>query len=143
MVNTMLRCWTVLLAVVLAGSVTADERTERFDRDPGWDGHNNRAEKPTARTVRQDFGFSRSSHAGGKLGELGGFISPAAEPAYYAKKIATKTFDDALTASGTLACTGQPFHVVVGFFNAGTVNEWRTPNTISLRLSRAVRCCRR
>jgi hypothetical protein len=38
-------------------------------------------------------------------------------------------------ASGTLACTSEPFHVLIGFFNAGTLNEWRTPNTIALRLS--------
>lgn len=46
-----------------------------------------------------------------------------------------RSFDDVLTASGTLACTGRPFPVLVGFFNADTVNEWRTPNTIALRLS--------
>src|SRR5262249_20278980 len=26
-------------------------------------------------------------------------------------------------------------HALVGFFNAGTLNEWRTPNTIALRIS--------
>src|SRR5437764_1191894 len=74
------------------------------------------------------------SHAGAP-GEVGGFISPAAEPAFYARKLRPTTFEDALTASGTLACTGRSFHVLVGFFNAGTLNEWRTPNTIALRLS--------
>jgi hypothetical protein len=112
-----------------------EQRTERFDRDPGWDGYNHRANDPQPRTVVQDFGFSHTSHAGGSPGEIGGFITPAAEPAYYARKIPTKTFEDTLTASGTLACTGEPFHVLVGFFNAGTVNEWRTPNSICLRLS--------
>ena len=119
----------------LVAPIPAQERIERFDRDPGWDSHNNRAAKPEPRTVRQDFGYSNTAHAGGTPGELGGFISPAAEPAYYAKRITAKTFDDALTASGTIACTGRPFHVLVGFFNADSVNEWRTPNTIALRLS--------
>src|SRR5262245_46290043 len=109
------------------------ERTERFDRDPGWDGSNHRSAAP--RMIRQDFGYSRTSHAGGEPGEIGGFITPAAEPAYYAKKLAPSTFNDPLSASGTIACTGQAFHVLVGFFNAGTLNEWRTPNTIALRLS--------
>src|SRR5262249_9416693 len=45
-----------------------------------------------------------------------------------------KTFDDPLDASGRLLCKGRQFHVLVGFFNAGTVNEWRTPNTVALRL---------
>ena len=35
-----------LLAVYFAGSAAAAERTERFDKDPGWDGHNNRSATP-------------------------------------------------------------------------------------------------
>jgi hypothetical protein len=124
----------VLLAVVLTLSspLLAEERTQHFDRDPGWDGHNNRLAQP--RTIKQDFGYSKTRHTGAP-GEVGGFITPAAEPACYARKIRPATFDDALTASGTLACTGRNFHVLVGFFNAGTLNEWRTPSTIALRLS--------
>ncbi len=119
----------------LAAGLTAAERTERFDKDPGWDGRNNRATVPEPRAVRQDFGYSRTAHASRRPGEVGGFISPAAEPAYYAKKIPARTFADPLSASGTLACTGQRFHVLIGFFNSGTLNEWRTPNTIALRVS--------
>ncbi len=110
------------------------ERTERFDKDPQWDGRNYRPAVPPL-TVRQDFGYSRSEHAGGKIGEIGGLITAAGEPAYYGKKIADATFDQKLSASGTLACTGRKFHVLVGFFNASTINEWRTPNTIALRLA--------
>ena len=67
-------------------------------------------------------------------GEIGGLITPAAEPAYYAKPIPKRTFNDPLSAAGRLVCAGREFHVLVGFFNAGTLNEWRTPNTIALRL---------
>ncbi|HZP80530.1 MAG TPA: hypothetical protein VFB21_02725 [Chthonomonadaceae bacterium] len=126
-----------LLAVLIIGSVAgiaAEERHESFDRDPHWDGHNNRAATPGARSVRQDFGYSRTAHAGGAVGEIGGFITPDALPAYYAKKIPARTFQDTLSASGTLACTGREFNVLIGFFNADTLNEWRTPNTIALRL---------
>ncbi len=123
------------LAAVLAGRSAAEDRVERFDRDPGWDGHNNRAAVPEPRAVRQDFGYSRTAHAGGTPGEIGGFLSPAAEPAYYAKVIPTATLDDALSASGTLAMDGRPTHALIGFFNAGTLNEWRTPNSIALRVS--------
>lgn len=118
----------------MAGVVPAEERTERFDKDPGWDGHNNRATTPEKRTVRQDFGYSRTANAGGKPGEVGGFITPAAETAYYARKIEPKTFADPLAASGTLLCKGRECHLLIGFFNAGTVNEWRTPNSIAIRL---------
>jgi hypothetical protein len=126
--------FTVLLGW-LAAPMAAQERAERFDKDPAWDGYNNRAAASESRTIRQDFGYSRTAHAGRAVGEIGGFLTPAAEPAYYAKKIPNKTFRDPLTASGTLACDGRPVHVLIGFFNAGTLNEWRTPNTIALRIS--------
>src|SRR5262245_37598062 len=94
-----------LLLCTLAVPALAEERTQRFDRDPGWEARNHRSETPAPRTVRQDFGYSPTAHAGGNPGEMGGFITPAAEPAYYAKKIPEKTFQHALTASGTLLCT--------------------------------------
>jgi len=123
-----------VLSCCLIGQAAAEERTQRFDTDPGWDGHNNRATVPAIRTVRQDFGYSRTANAGGMAGEIGGFISPAAEPAWYARKLGTKSFNDPLSASGTLLCKSPQFHVLIAFFNAGTVSEWRTANTIALRL---------
>jgi hypothetical protein len=131
------RTWIAFVAVALGfwimGWAVAEERQERFDKDPGWDGHNNRAVSEK-RTVRQDFGYSRTNHAGGKVGEVGGFITPAAETAYYARKIEPTSFDHALSASGTLICKGREFHALIGFFNSGTANEWRTANSIALRL---------
>src|SRR5947207_9704120 len=59
-------------------------RTETFDANPGWDGRNNRATDPAPRQIVQDFGFNGSSNnAGGSAGEIGGFITPAGEPAFY------------------------------------------------------------
>jgi hypothetical protein len=126
----------IVAALLLTGWGAAEERTENFDKDPKWDGQNNRATAPEKRTVRQDFGYSRTANVGGKdakPGEIGGFVTPAAEPAYYGRKIEKKTFDDKLSASGTLLFKG-PGHALVGFFNSKTVNEWRTPNTVALRL---------
>src|SRR5437879_10835063 len=91
------------------------ERAENFDKDPNWDGHNNRTTSEP-RKIRQDFGYSTTSHCGGAPGEIGGFITAAAEPAYYAKEISTRTFNEPLSASGKLVCTGRPFHVLIGFF---------------------------
>src|SRR5207248_6986619 len=118
-------CGAAVLVCWAAGWTAAGERTERFDKDPGWEGRNNRAATPEKRTVRQDFGYSRTANAGGRPGEVGGLVTPAAEPAYYARKLGPKTFDDALSASGTLLCNGRQFHLLIAFFNAGTVNEWR------------------
>ena len=111
-------------------------RTEHFDVDPMWLGVNNRlAATADAVTIRQDFGFSRSKHAGGGLGELGGRITPAGEAAYYARVLEPKSFETPLAASGTFACPDGAYHILLGYFNAGTTREWRTPNTIALRLN--------
>jgi hypothetical protein len=124
-----------LLVVALSEVACAGERQQNFDHDPQWDSHNNRAATPMPREARQDFGYSSTRHAGGEgAGEIGGFLTPAAEPAYYARRIDTMTFGDRLAASGKLACTDEQFHVLVGFFNASTFNEWRVPNSIVLRL---------
>jgi hypothetical protein len=126
-----------LAALVLAAPVAAkcEERRQSFDRDPDWDGRNHRAVVPEPQEIRQDFGYSATRNAGGASpGEIGGFSTPAAEPAYYARPIAAADFDDRLIASGKFAATSPHFHVLVGFFNSGSVNEWRTPNSIFLRL---------
>src|ERR1051326_4795312 len=78
--------------------IAEQQRTEHFDHDPAWEGRNNRPDPAIARTVRQDFGYS-GAHGGGAIG---GFVTPAAEPAYYARKIPPRTLEDTLTASGTL-----------------------------------------
>jgi hypothetical protein len=108
---------------------------ETFDSDPGWEGRNNRATDPGPRTIVQNFGFSGSTtNAGGPAGEIGGFITPAGEPAYYATMITPASFNDPLSVSGTLNVPAGGGHTLIGFFNAGTANEWRTPNTIALRI---------
>ncbi len=112
-------------------------KTESFDRDPGWLGINNRsARRHEARQVRQDFGYGAGTHhAGGEApGEIGGFISPAGEAAFYGKIIEPRTLDQPLRASGKLVVGGGATHLLLGFFNASTVNEWRTPNTLAIRL---------
>src|SRR5437899_4097788 len=110
-------------------------KTETFDADPGWDGRNNRATDPAPRQIVQNFGFSgSSSNAGGSAGEIGGFITPAGEPAFYGKVITPTSFSDPLSASGILNLPQGGGHTRIGFFNADTVNEWRTPNTIALRI---------
>src|SRR5713226_3203 len=76
-----LTCKITALVCFIATPIAAKERVEHFDRDPGWEGRNNRAENPKPRRVRQDFGYSRTAHAGGQAGEIGGLITAAAEAA--------------------------------------------------------------
>src|SRR5206468_3905044 len=83
--------------------------------------------------VRQDFGYD--------AGRVGGFITPAAEPAYYGKRLPVCSFDRPLSASGTVTVgTGGNLdagagNTLVGFFNSKTVNEWRTPNSLAFRFN--------
>ncbi|HKS35917.1 MAG TPA: hypothetical protein VJW76_01920 [Verrucomicrobiae bacterium] len=109
-------------------------KTETFDVNPNWDGRNNRATDPGPRQIVQNFGFSSSANAGGSAGEIGGFITPAGEPAFYGKAITPASFNDPLSASGVLNVPPGGGHTLIGFFNTNTVNEWRTPNTIALRI---------
>ena len=132
---------TILAAAILAVtfvSTEAKEKTEAFDRDPGWHGVNNRSARIASglRTIQQDFGWSeKSNNAGGEPGELGGFIAPAGEFAYYGTSIRSATFDDKLSASGTMLVGPGSTHMLLGFFNASTAKEWRTNNTIAMRIN--------
>jgi hypothetical protein len=119
--------WLVAPAVlvVAAGALAQGKlKTESFDRNPGWDALNNRVAR--AVKIKQDFGY--------RDGLIGGRVTIAAEPAYYARKIPTKTLNDELTASGTLVCKKGSGMAMFGFFNADTLNEWRTRNSIVIRI---------
>src|SRR5262245_20677213 len=91
---------SVTLPVRLApsdGSGEADDRgqtvlkTERFDNDPGWDGHNNCVVPKLVKTVHQGCGYRTTNFAGKEKGEIGGTIWRSATPAYYAAEIPTRT----------------------------------------------------
>src|SRR4051794_31365947 len=103
---------TLLLVPLLVGAVSraAEEQRQRaavksesFDKDPGWEGHNNRIIPDHLPTVTQDFGFVETNLAGKAAGEMGGVVTRAAEPAFYADRIGPVTLDQPLSASGTFA----------------------------------------
>src|SRR5262245_7776180 len=120
---------TLALSLALAAHPQDSSRTQSFDADPGWDGHNNRAQTPEPRLVRQDFGYDPA----GK--KVGGVITPAAEPASYGQPLPPRGFGDKMVASGTMTVPEGPGNTLVGFFNADTLKEWRTPNTIAFRIN--------
>ncbi|WP_428937932.1 hypothetical protein [Fontivita pretiosa] len=115
-------------------------KTETFDKDPGWEGVRNRIRRPPVRK-QQNFGWSKTNHSGSAAGEIGGVIWRSVTPAYYGKKIGPFTFDDELSASGTIAVlkantkkgwqTGST--VFVGFFNHAE-QGWRPINYLGFRL---------
>jgi hypothetical protein len=93
---------------------------EAFDKDPNWEGFNNRVVPKHVQLVKQDFGYSATNHAGRSPGEMGGAVQRSTTPAYYAAKISPKTLDDHLIASGTFAITKAQggAGVFFGFFNS-------------------------
>jgi hypothetical protein len=117
---------TLAMLAAGAGVGGADDKAkptlkaESFDRDPGWEGFNNRIELKKIPTVTQDYGYSATKFAAKEKGELGGRVQRSTTPSYYAEKIAPKTLNDKLTASGTfaLAATGGNSGVFFGWFNA-------------------------
>lgn len=111
------------LAATLGHGAVAEKPTtksEAFDRDPGWEGHNNRIVLKAPPTIVQDFGYSKTNFAGKAAGEMGGQVCRASEPAFYAARIDPRTLDDRLTASGTFAIskTSAGGGVFFGFFRA-------------------------
>lgn len=95
-------------------------KTETFDRDPNWEGHNNHIVPKQALIVKQDFGYSATNHAGKTPGEVGGRIQRSTTPASYASEVPVKTLDAKFSASGSFAVTAsQPgAGVFFGFFNS-------------------------
>src|SRR5262249_10218162 len=56
--------------------------------------------------ITQDFGYSGTQVASKEKGEIGGKVVRCATPSYYAARIAGKTLNDKLSASGTFALEG-------------------------------------
>ena len=88
------------IAIALPVWAAAAVREESFDREPAdWEGVNNRNTHFEPRTVTQDFGYSSTSHAGGRAGEVGGTLHPAGEAAYYGYRLPTPlTLDNPMSA---------------------------------------------
>jgi hypothetical protein len=95
---------------IAAGCARSSEtiaKTEHFDKDPLWEGWQNRIKPREAKTVEQEFGFSATNFAGKAKSEIGGTIWRDSKVAWYADKIPDKTLNDRLSASGTFALTAS------------------------------------
>ena len=123
-------------APVFAESAPIIQKTENFDRDPGWEGFNNRMTSTVAPfKVTQHFGYSPDTHfTGGKKGEIGGTVTRASRLASYAAKIAPLTLNDAFSASGafTFTETTSSAGIFVGFFNDAQPEVSRPTNSLGM-----------
>jgi hypothetical protein len=120
-----------LILVVLAAEVAvpAAVRFDCFDQEPrNWQGVDNRS--AFSQTVTQAFGFMAAAQ------RVGGRITPAAETAFYGYRLPQPlSFNDHVTASGKIYIAPGAGHFLLGLFNADTLNEWRTPNTMAARIN--------
>ena len=124
------------IAMMLMSVATAAGKSENFDKDPVWEGFQNRLLPKTAKTVAQDFGYSDTNIAGKEKGEIGGTIWRSPTQASYAEQIPVKTLNDRLSASGTFALTASSGSsgVFFGWFKAG-MPEGGRQNSLGMRFS--------
>lgn len=113
---------------VYVDDVVVDGVEEHFGNDPGWEGLGNQAKfVETLIRPHHDFGYSATSHAGGKAGEIGGAFwrVESTEPetsGYYAAPVKSLTLDSPLHASGKVAmpAAAADSGVLIGWFNDAT-----------------------
>ena len=102
--------------------------SDDFADDPEWEENGNRITfNDNEIRPYHNFGWSKTNHAGGTLGEIGGLIWRADErkpeqAGYYADHIGHLTMADTLEASGKVAMlrASADSAVLIGWFNAET-----------------------
>lgn len=107
-----------------------------FSVDPGWDHYQNRVIGVDMPRIHQDFGWRRTNHTGSGPGEIGGRVENSRRQAFYAMPLGKPlTFDDEISASGTLALREIGLRGVgyIGFFNSGR-HTWRVWNSMAFRI---------
>jgi len=108
-----------------------DGQAVNFDTDPKWDARGNKAEF-AERTIRpmHDLGYSKTAHAGGAAGEVGGTMFRDEVPAFYAAKTGSLSLNDELLASGRLAFTGagSDSGIYLGWFDSASKKNKTAPD---------------
>ncbi len=117
-----------------------DGAREDFSADPGWEGRGNRI-RFEERVVRphHDFGHRKTSHAGGKPGEVGGVMwriesTRPQNAGYYGAPIGPLSLDWELSASGKvcLRAASSDSGILVGWFNSLTYIGAPPPNFLGI-----------
>ena len=137
-VGRLVAVWGVIAVLGgCAATAQTNENVQSFDTDPGWEIFGEHAMGAPVKQTVQDFGWRASNKAGGAAaGEVGGTISRSVTPAWYAKKIPTKTLGDRLHASGRFSVTRTDSSscMLFGFFNENS-RGWRANNYMVMRFS--------
>ena len=106
-----------------------DGRPLQCDAAEGWRGEGNDAsfEERVIRP-RHHYGFSPTSYAGGKPGELGGIVFRDERPSYYAADVGKLSLEEPLGASGRIVLrgAGADSAVCLGWFDGKSKREKNT-----------------
>lgn len=119
--------------------LTINGQAESFEEDPHWEevGNRERFSDP-APYGRNDFGYSPSSYAGGKAGEIGGRLyscNPGEEEfkAHYGDRVGTLTLNHRLSARGRFVA--REFSIdssfALGWFNSSK-QGWPLENFVGV-----------
>src|SRR6185436_2303999 len=96
------------LVVLLLPQVFAQDssqRVEDFTTDPRWESYRSRLLPSPIPVTRQDFGWRNTLRADSTRGGVAGWIQRSLTPAWFARRIPTRTLNDPLSASGRFAVT--------------------------------------
>src|SRR5437868_6864251 len=131
-------CMFVLMLVSIAGAQEELVQIHQdFSKDPGWDFKNNRGVAEDPPTIKQDFGWSPTTHTGvSQPGEIGGRIWQSVTPAWYALPLNHPlSFKEPFSFSGriTFMPTGGAGVAYLGLFNH-SLQGWRVWNSMAVRL---------
>ena len=108
----------------VVADLTVNGQKIDLSHDPAWQGYYNRVQFQEQDFQRQDFGFSETNWAGGKIGEIGGTFYRV-EPndpncGYYGDPVGKITLDDPLHFDGNICFTrgSTDAGMFFGFFNS-------------------------
>ncbi|HSH94551.1 MAG TPA: hypothetical protein VK968_10435, partial [Roseimicrobium sp.] len=98
-----------------------NDSKEEFSQEPRWDGSRNRGTFTESEPHGvQNFGYSDTSFAGGKRGEIGGIFWRDVKGGHYADRVGPLTLEDRLEASGkvNLVVGGTDADMTFGWFHS-------------------------
>lgn len=125
--------WVLLAAVPLSAADDLVQVHQDFNKDPGWEGVNNRVIGVGGPTIHQDFGWSLGPEG---LGAVGGEIWAGPTPASYGMPIGPFDLTRKLSASGTITIKRMSGSTAVyfGFYNS-TRQGWRPWSSMMLQIT--------
>ncbi len=124
-------------AAASSAAAPGSYRQNDFSADPGWEGQRNHSNSRCAKRSFS-FGWSGTTLASSTPGEIGGKIERSSlYRAYYAERLpAVRSLDDSLTVTGTIRVPKpNGGGALLGWFDAATSYDWRTPDFLGLRVN--------